>query len=198
MPGSSLRRIIKFAETILKFGIKSWWMIPILSSRLFTLRPFRKGDEPSLQGSINSREVTRFTISIPYPYTAKQAKDWIAKNISLNKKKEKTEINFAIDIEGQVVGGIGLRRIEGHMAELGYWLCEKHWGRGIMTEAVKRVTDYGSRTLGLRRIYATAFTANKASIRVLEKSGFVFEGRLRRFIKRGGRLFDAVMYAKVR
>ncbi len=174
------------------------FMVPVIVSRLFTLRPFRKGDEASLQENINSRNVTRYTVSIPYPYTVKHARAWIARNLALYRKKQKTEVHFVIDIGGKVAGSVGLRYIEGHKAELGYWLAEKHWGRGIMTEAVRLASRYAFQQLGLRRLYATAFTSNKASTRVLEKSGFRVEGKLRRFHKKGGRLFDALLYAKVR
>ncbi|MBI2143970.1 GNAT family N-acetyltransferase [Candidatus Woesearchaeota archaeon] len=173
-------------------------MIPVIKSKLFTLRPFRRGDEHSLQKSINSRNVTKHTVFIPYPYTMKHSREWVAKNISFYRKKKKTEVNFAIGIGGEVAGGIGLRYIEGRKAELGYWLAEKHWGKGIMTTAVGLVTDYAVKQLRLRRLYATVFTSNKASARVLEKSGFRVEGKLRRFHKKGGRLFDALLYAKVR
>ncbi len=173
-------------------------MAAALRFRVFVLRPFRKGDEVSLQENINSGNVTRYTVSIPFPYTMKHARAWIAKNISLDRERKKTEVNFVIDIGGEVAGSIGLRYIEGHKAELGYWLAEKHWGKGIMTKAVRLASRYAFRQLKLRRLYATAFTSNKASTRVLEKSGFRVEGKLRRFHKKGGRLFDALLYAKVR
>lgn len=173
-------------------------MVVTLRSKSFVLRPFRKGDELSLQRSISSRNVTRYTVSIPYPYTMKHAKDWVAKNISLCRKKKKTEVNFAIDIGGKVAGGIGLRYIEGHRAELGYWLAKKHWGRGIMTQAVGLVSEYAFRQLGLRRLYATAFTSNKASARVLEKNGFKLEGLMRKLHKNKGRFVDVLLYANVR
>ncbi len=172
--------------------------IPTIKSGLFKLRPFRKGDECSLQRSINSRNVTRHTISIPYPYTMKHAKDWIAKNLSLYRKKKKTEVNFAIDIGGEVAGGIGLRYIEGHKAELGYWLSEKYWGKGIMTEAVKLVSELGFKKLKLHRVYVNVHKGNKASARVLEKAGFKLEGINRKNVLKDGRIVDSILYAKVK
>lgn len=109
-----------------------------------------------------------------------------------------SEIRFAIDSGGEVIGGISLRNIEGHKAEIGYWLSEKYWGRGIMTKAVKLVCGFGFGKLRLRRIYATLFSNNRASARVLEKAGFKREGLLRKLHKKDGRLVDALMYAKVR
>lgn len=173
-------------------------MAVTLRFRSFVLRPFRKGDEASLQRNINNRKIYRYTLLIPHPYTAKHASVWIKKNISLQKKKKASEINFAIDVGGDVVGGIGLSHIEKHKAEIGYWLGEKCWGRGIMTKAVKLVCGFGFRKLRLRRIYATVFANNRASARVLEKAGFRREGLLRKLHKKAGKFVDALIYAKVR
>lgn len=95
-------------------------------------------------------------------------------------------------------GGIGLEKIEGHKAEIGYWLAEKYWGKGVMTAAVEVVTKYSFEKLGLRRIYARVFHFNKASIRVLEKAGFEKEGLLKREAQKDGKLIDSVLYAKTR
>lgn len=172
-------------------------MAVTLRSTSFVLRPFRRGDETSLRKNINNRTIYLYTLLIPYPYTAKHASDWIQKTISLQKKKKASEINFAIDIGGDVVRGIGLSHIEKHKAEIGYWLGEKYWGRGIMTAAVKLVTSFCFRKLKLRRIYATVYPHNKASVRVLQKTGFRFEGLMRKLYKKDGKFLDALMYAKV-
>ena len=107
-------------------------------------------------------------------------------------------MNFAIDIEGKVIGGIGLDNIEGHEAEIGYWLGQQYSGKGIMTSAVKLVTEYGFSRLGLSRIYAYVFTFNKASARVLEKAGYKYEGKLRKNVLKEGRLIDNLLFAKVK
>jgi len=170
----------------------------IIKSKKFILRPFKKGDEASLQKHINNKIIARNTLRIPYPYKLKDARWWINRNLKLDKKKEKREINFAIEIDGDVVGGIGLDKIYGHCAEIGYWLGEKYWGRGIITEATKLVTKYGFDKLKLRRIYAFAFTWNKASAGVLENNGFKYEGKLRKHIKKGNKFFDDLLFAKVK
>ena len=173
-------------------------MVLTIKAKLFTLRPFRKGDERSLQESINHRDVYRYTLRIPYPYTLQHAKAWVKSCLSTYKKKSTTEVKFAIDINGGVAGGIGLREIDGHKAEVGYWLARKHWGKGIMTAALKLISNYGFRQLQLTRIYATVFAKNKASARVLEKAGFKYESRIKKHYKKDGRLSDALLYAKIK
>ena len=172
-------------------------MAVILRSRRFVLRPFRKGDEESLRRSISDKHISRFTITIPYPYNMKDARKWIMSCLAEGRKKRKVEVRFAIDRAGEVIGGISLMHIDGHKAELGYWLARSCWRQGIMTSASKLVCVFGFRQLKLRRIYATVLPENKASIRVLEKAGFKFEGRLRKFHRRGSRLLDALLYARV-
>ena len=96
-------------------------------------------------------------------------------------------------------GGIGIRLgqdVHRHTASLGYWLGEEFWGRGIMTEAVAAFTDFCFENFPLRRIYAEVFANNPASARVLEKTGFIFEGRLKNNVVKDGELLDSLLYAK--
>ena len=155
-------------------------MAVTLRSRSFVLRPFRKGDEPSLRRNINNRKIYRYTLLIPHPYTARHAAEWIKKNVFMQEKKKASEINFAIDVNGEVVGGVGLSHIEKHKAEIGYWLGESYWGKGVMTAAVKLALKFCFTKLKLRRVYANVYKGNKASARVLQKAGFAFEGVNRR------------------
>jgi RimJ/RimL family protein N-acetyltransferase len=104
-------------------------------------------------------------------------------------------------VGGEAVGGIGLRMqddIHKRSAEIGFWLGEEHWGQGIMTDAVKAVADHAFRHLDVCRIYALVFEHNAASARVLEKSGFVSEARLRKGATKNGTTFDELLYALVR
>ncbi|HIG98523.1 TPA: GNAT family N-acetyltransferase [Candidatus Woesearchaeota archaeon] len=170
----------------------------ILRAKAFSLRPFRKGDEISLRTNINSRNVSRYTLRIPFPYLARHARGWVKKNISLGSRRKADELNFAIDMKGEVVGGISLMHIEKHKAEIGYWLGEKYWGRGIMTEVVKLVCGHAFGRLKLGRIYASVFRPNRASARVLEKAGFRLEGINRKNCLKNGRIYDGMLYAKTR
>jgi len=100
----------------------------IIKSKYFILRPFKKGDEASLMKNINNKTIYRNTSHIPYPYTLKDAKEWIGKNLKETKKKKPKQINFVIDINKEVAGAIELDHIEEkHMAEIGYWLGKRYW-----------------------------------------------------------------------
>ena len=110
------------------------------------------------------------------------------------------ETNFAIDVDGQAVGGIGVMLhsdVERCSAEIGYWLGEEYWGLGIMTEALNAVAEYSFREFVLTRIYAVPFAGNISSCRVLEKAGFVLEGILRRSAIKNGVVVDQLMYSRI-
>jgi RimJ/RimL family protein N-acetyltransferase len=108
---------------------------------------------------------------------------------------------FVSRLIAQQEGGIGFRLgddVHRHTAEVGYWIGESFWGRGIMSEAVAAFTDFCFNTFPLRRIYAEPFANNPASVRVLEKAGFVYEGRLKNNVIKNGQLLDSLLYAKTR
>jgi RimJ/RimL family protein N-acetyltransferase len=85
-----------------------------------------------------------------------------------------------------------------HTAEFGYCLGEECWGHGVMSEAVNAFTDYCFRSFPLHRIYAETFSNNPASARILEKAGFVFEGRLKHNVVKNGQILDSLVYAQTR
>ena len=105
---------------------------------------------------------------------------------------------FAITIDDKVIGSIGAFRqgnIHRRTAELGYYLAEDSWGKGIMTQAVKQICNYVFDKSDVIRIYAEPFAYNTASCRVLEKAGFQYEGTLRKNAVKNGRVVDMKMYA---
>ncbi len=111
------------------------------------------------------------------------------------------EFVFAIEVNGEAVGGIGIVRgtdIERVSAELGYWLGEEYWGRGIVTEAIKRFAPWIMDRYGLTRLHADCFTDNPASARVLEKAGFVHESTKRRAAIKHGVIKDMHVYVMLR
>jgi len=170
----------------------------VIKTKKFILRPYKKGDELSLRENINDKIIARNTQRVPFPYTLKDAREWISTNLKEGKKKNPTKINFAIDINGEVIGSIGLHNIQGHKAELGYWLAKKHRGKGIITLALKKTTGFGFDKLKFRRISANVFPWNKASMRVLEKAGYKFEGVLRKEVKKGNKFLNCHVFAKVK
>ena len=161
------------------------------------LRPWKPGDEESLVRHANSRVIWRnLRDAFPHPYTLANAQHWIR---SANPATPVT--NFAIVVDGSAVGGIGLvlkDDVFRRSAEIGYWLGEEYWGRGIVTEAVHAVTDYAFATFDLCRVYAGVFEWNHASMRVLEKAGYEYECRMRKSVVKDGEIIDELIYAIVR
>ena len=161
------------------------------------LREWRRGDEPSLVRHANNRNVwLNVRDTFPHPYRQSDARSWVrlASTEGLNQV-------FAIDIDGFVVGAIGVRPrddVYALTAEIGYWLGEEFWNRGIVTDAVIAMTRYAFETLGMARVYAEVFEWNPASMRVLEKAGYVKEGVLRKSAYKNRQIIDQVLYAKVR
>lgn len=162
-----------------------------------TLRAWKPGDEGSLVRHANSRVIWRnLRDAFPHPYTLADAKRWIriANPTAL-------VTNFAIVVEGVAVGGIGLALKDDvfrRSAEIGYWLGEEYWGRGIVTEAVRAATDYAFATFDLCRVFAGVFEWNPASMRVLEKAGYEFECRMKKSVTKDGETIDELIYAVIR
>ena len=164
------------------------------------IRSFRPEDVPSLTKHLGTYSMARNLKLLPHPYTTQDAERWIALATGAN-----PESHFALTIDDEVVGGIGLRLddperkgVFRHSAELGYWLGEPFWGRGIMTEAVSGFVEWAFPALDLVRIHAGVFARNPASARVLAKAGFECEGRLRAQYFKKGELLDGLLYARVR
>jgi RimJ/RimL family protein N-acetyltransferase len=159
------------------------------------LRPPRAGDERSIAYYANNPKIWRnLRDSFPHPYTLADAEAWIARSAE-------SEGRFVIEVDGQAAGGLGLRPGEDvwrRSVEIGYWLGEEHWGRGIMTEAVQAATAYAFRAFDATRLWAGVFAWNPASARVLEKSGYELEGRLRGAVFKDGEVVDELLYGIVR
>jgi [ribosomal protein S5]-alanine N-acetyltransferase len=163
----------------------------------FVLREWRKGDVTSLQKHANNVNINSFLLDrFPNPYTSKAARKWVALML-----QQKPHVNFAIDVRGFVVGVIGLDFREDVYRKaplLGYWISETFWGRGIMTEAVKLIVDYGFKNLDIVRIQAGVLSNNPGSMRVLEKAGFTKEGILKQGIIKNGAILDEHIYGLVK
>jgi RimJ/RimL family protein N-acetyltransferase len=158
------------------------------------VRSWQVGDEDSLARHANDRDVwLNLRDRFPQPYTRADAEQWIGIAVA-----QQPQTNFAIAVAGAAVGGIGLTLhddVERCSAEVGYWLGRVYWGKGLAAAALRAVTAHAFAAHSLTRVYALPFADNAASIRVLEKAGFLFEGRLRRSAVKDGVVRDQAMYA---
>jgi RimJ/RimL family protein N-acetyltransferase len=161
------------------------------------LRSWEWRDREALVRHANNRNVSiNLRDRFPYPYTDRDARNWLDAVVGLE-----PETNFAIDVAGEAVGGIGYTMqfdVDRRSAEIGYWIGEEIWGRGIATEALIAVTDHAFANHDLCRVFAHVFDWNPASARVLEKAGYAFEGRMRKSVTKEGQTIDQLMYAKIR
>jgi RimJ/RimL family protein N-acetyltransferase len=163
----------------------------------FIIREWRRGDEPSLVRHANNRKVwINLRDAFPHPYTMEDARRWVGKAGG-----EVPLTSYAIVVDGEAVGGIGIvlqPDVFRRSAEIGYWLGEQYWGRGIVTEALRALTEYAFANFDLCRIYAGVFESNPASMRVLEKAGYEFEGRMKKAVTKDGKTMDDFIYAITR
>lgn len=160
----------------------------------FTLRPWNNEDLESLVKYANNYKIARFmTDQFPHPYTIEKGNafiEFVTKDSPLH--------IFAIAIENEAVGGIGLHPqfdIQRKNAELGYWLGEPFWGHGIITKAVIQMVNYGFKNFDINRIFARPFGTNIASQKVLEKAGFQLEARFEKSLFKNGEYLDELIYA---
>lgn len=135
---------------------------------------------------------------LPYPYTVQDGLDYISAMLNAD---ENNTFAFAVTADEKVIGSISAIRQENihrQTAELGYYIAEEYWGKGIMTEAVKQLCDYVFTHSDIIRIYAEPFACNIGSCRVLEKAGFQCEGTLRSNAVKNGKVLDTKMYSKLK
>ncbi len=162
------------------------------------IRPWAFTDKAALVRYANNRNVwINLRDRFPHPYTESDADIWLA----LCSARAHKPTAFAIDLDGEAVGGTGfdvLKDVHCITAEIGYWVAEPFWGRGIATAAVHQLSHYAFANFPLERLQATVFEWNTASGRVLEKAGYQLEGRLRRAIIKEARIGDTLIYGRVR
>jgi RimJ/RimL family protein N-acetyltransferase len=161
------------------------------------IRAWRHADREALVRHANNRRVwLTLRDQFPHPYTHAEGDAWLA-----YVAKQQPITNFAIAVGGDAAGGIGVAPqpdVHRRSAEVGYWLGEDFWNRGIMTDAVRAFTAYAFDAYDLIRIFAGVFSSNPASMRVLEKAGYTREGVLRRSVVKDGQVLDQVLYAVTR
>jgi ribosomal-protein-alanine N-acetyltransferase len=169
-------------------------IIPLTHS---ILRPWRSSDAASLVRHANDREVWRnLRDRFPHPYTPEAAEAWLAWVA-----QQAPSTHWAIEVDGEAGGGIGFtfgEDVHARVAEVGYWLGRAFWNRGIATEALRAVTAHAFAAHDVLRIEAHAFAWNDASLRVLEKAGYIREACLRRAVVKVGAVTDLLIFAVLR
>lgn len=160
------------------------------------IRKWELSDAKDLAAALSNKKVQdNLRDGLPYPYTEQDGKEFISAMLSAD---ENETFAFSITVDDMVIGSIGIFRqgnIHRQTAELGYYIAEEYWGKGIMTEAVKQICEYVFGNSDIIRIYAEPFAYNIASCRVLEKVGFQYEGTLRSNAVKNSKVIDMKMYS---
>jgi ribosomal-protein-alanine N-acetyltransferase len=161
------------------------------------LRKFKLSDSDILSELANNKNIwDNVRNYFPHPYTAQNAMEFI--NFC---NSQEPYVTFAIEYRGALAGCVGLvpqKDVHRLTAELGYWIGEPYWGKGIATEAVNLITEYGFNQLNLIRIYSGIFDFNKASQKVLEKAGFKFECIFEKSMIKNNVICNEYRYSKVK
>lgn len=165
----------------------------------FTLRSWRRPDAEAVAAAADNPHIAaNLRNAFPSPYTLADAEWYVNDCIA---RGEERQLTRAIMIEGRAAGSIGVfvrDDVYEKSAELGYWLAEEHWGRGVMTEAVRQICREAFDRFDILRIFAEPFADNLGSRRVLEKAGFTCEGIMRNGVFKNGRVRSYCMYALLR
>jgi len=169
---------------------------PKSETERLVLRPFDLEDAAEVQRLAGSRAVADTVLNIPHPYEDGMAEEWISRHQEMF--DEDKGVTFAVTSKenGHLMGAISLMGISRRFsrAELGYWIGKPYWNQGLCTEAGQAVLKYGFEDLGLNRIFASHFSRNLASGRVMVKLGMQHEGCLKQHIRRWDRYEDMVFY----
>lgn len=172
-------------------------MINVLQDGNVKLRQFNLSDKKRMTESANNFNIfINLRDAFSHPYTEKDAETFIAMQIN-----QDPSTIFAIEFEDKYVGNIGLvlgTDVYRKSAEIGYFIGEPYWNKGIVTKAVNLITKYGFEQLDVVRIYTGVFDYNKASQRVLEKCGFTKEAVFKNAIFKNGKICNEVRYAKLK
>jgi len=161
-----------------------------------SIRPLKFSDASDLYENVKDKEIVAWTMTIPHPYPKDGALKFIRKARYNMRKKRSYPFGIVLKETGKVIGVVELMTFDwkNKNAEIGYWLGRKYWGEGLMIDAVKLVLRFGFGGLKLHRIYGKLFEENTGSARILEKSGFKLEGRMREERYRYGKWHDALRY----
>lgn len=163
------------------------------------IREWQIEDAENLALVINNKKIQdNLRDGLPYPYTVENAKEYITSMLSADKDETYA---FAITVDDKAIGSIGVFRcnnIHFRSAEMGYYIAESYWGKGIGTSAVEQTCRYIFENTDIIRIFAEPFAYNTASCHILEKAGFQCEGILRKNAIKNGAILDMKMYALIK
>ena len=163
------------------------------------IRKWKLTDAKDIAVALSNKKIQdNLRDGLPYPYSEQDGIDFISSMLSAN---EDETFAFAIILDDKAIGSIGVFRqqnIHRQTAEMGYYIAEEYWGKGIMTDAVKQICHYVFENSDILRIYAEPFAYNTGSCRVLEKAGFQYEGTLRNNAVKNGKVIDMNMYSLLR
>ncbi len=162
---------------------------------MIKLRDYSIADADRFAVLANNENVSRYLIyTFPYPYTKQDAEWWVK-----TRSKANNALAEAIEFQEKFVGTVGITPQTGwkeHSAEIGYWVGEEYWGKGIAPEALRAMSDIAFSAMKYKKLFAPVLGPNKASMRVLEKCGYSLEGVLKHEVFKGGHYFDGHYYAK--
>jgi RimJ/RimL family protein N-acetyltransferase len=162
------------------------------------LRPWSISDAPQLAVIAGNKKISdNLRDGLPFPYTLKDAQSWLSIILPENNPPK----FFAITLDRQVVGSIGIvskTDIYRKNFEIGFFISEYFWGRGIATKAIKAAVSYAFREFDIVRVYAEVFSDNLASRRALEKAGLKLEATLAKNIIKNGIIKDSCIYSVLR
>ena len=163
------------------------------------IRKWKLTDAKDIAVALSNKKIQdNLRDGLPYPYSEQDGIDFISSMLSAN---EDETFAFAITLDDKAIGSIAVFRqqnIHRQTAEMGYYIAEEYWGKGIMTDAVKQICEYVFKNSDILRIYAEPFAYNAGSCRVLEKAGFQYEGTLRNNAVKNGKVIDMKMYSLLR
>jgi len=158
------------------------------------LRPWSINDATELADIANNKNIAdNLQDLFPFPYSLKDARKWLKTILLVDPPR-----NFAIVSDGTIVGNIGIlskEDIHRKNVEIGYFLSEKYWGKGIATRALKAVTSYAFSNFDIVRVYAETFADNIRSRRALEKAGFKLEAILKHYVIKNSIIKDSCIYS---
>lgn len=160
------------------------------------LRDYSRNDIDRLVMLANNENVSRYLVyTFPYPYTRRDAEWWINEGCKAN-----NAVTKVIEYQGEFIGSIGVHpqsAWKAHTAEIGYWLGEPYWGKGLASNALKKMSDYAFAVLNYKKLFAPVLNPNKSSMAVLEKCAYQLEGIHKQEVRKGNQYFDIYYYAKL-